>query len=57
MRELTTEENKILIEAAKILKDAYKDEDAWIITVQKSFPVKVPDKHKINTCVFVIKNE
>lgn len=57
MRELTIEENKVLIEAAKILKDAYKDEDAWIITIQKSFPVKVPDKHKINTCVFVIKNE
>ena len=57
MRELTTEENKILIEAAKILKDAYKDEDAWIITIQKSFPVKVPEKQKINTFIYVIKND
>jgi 4-diphosphocytidyl-2C-methyl-D-erythritol kinase len=57
MRELTTEENKILIEAAKILKDAYKDEDAWIITVQKSFPVKIPEKQKINAFIYIVKND
>jgi 4-diphosphocytidyl-2C-methyl-D-erythritol kinase len=57
MRELTTEENNIIIQAANILKDAYKNEDSWIITIQKSFPVKVPDKKNINTYIYVIKNE
>lgn len=57
MRELTTEENKILIEAAKILKDAYKDQDSWIISTQKTYPVKMPNKEKINTIIFIINNE
>lgn len=52
MRQLTIEENKVLIEAARILKDSHKNENSFIISIQ-DFPVKVPKTEDIKTFFYV----
>lgn len=57
MRDLTIEENKVLIQATKILKNIYKSENCWMIMIHDKYPIKIPEKEKIRTYIHVVADE